>query len=177
MEAAAADGPVEDLMNLSRFVSVLAFFKSSTGPLKSLRDSNEPLGKPFGFPTAPTGPSSWVYRLPRTRGIITSRVVFRHATTTLTQGATVPDSPYLGYGKLFPGQVTPVGYQFQWWSLPDEDSSFLASGIHGQFIFVNPVLDLVVVVLSNWPMGFDADKWLETHALFLAVESHVRGVV
>ncbi len=91
--------------------------------------------------------------------------------------ATVPDSPHLGYGKLFPDQATPVGYQFQWYSLPDEDNSFVANGSHGQFIIVNPELDLVVVVLSNWPIVFDSEKWLETYAMFLAVEARVRDVV
>lgn len=39
-------------------------------------------------------------------------------------------------------------YQYQWW-IPDKDGSFMAEGILGQFIYINPNKNLIVVRLGK----------------------------
>ncbi len=49
-----------------------------------------------------------------------------------------------------------AGYGFMWWIL--DGGAYNAQGIFGQYIYINPTLDLVVVVQSAWPTavgGFD----------------------
>jgi CubicO group peptidase (beta-lactamase class C family) len=86
--------------------------------------------------------------------------------------ATIPDSPQVQPGKLYPGY--PLGYQYQWWTFPDDDHSFTAEGIHGQLLMVNPVLDLVLVKTSDWETAWEDDKEAETWALWQAVQDRVR---
>jgi CubicO group peptidase (beta-lactamase class C family) len=55
-----------------------------------------------------------------------------------------------------PRETTPVapgaglGYRYQWWTVPGTDA-FLAIGLQGQFIYVDPATDSVVVKLSYFP--------------------------
>jgi CubicO group peptidase (beta-lactamase class C family) len=44
-------------------------------------------------------------------------------------------------------------YHHQWWILHNADGAFEASGIHGQFIHVNPAAEMVVVKLSSSPIA------------------------
>ncbi|HEV7137560.1 MAG TPA: serine hydrolase [Steroidobacteraceae bacterium] len=57
---------------------------------------------------------------------------------------------------LEPGM--PLGYQYQWWTIAGTDA-YTAIGLQGQFIFVDPDTDTVVVKLSYFPPGnMDADR-------------------
>jgi CubicO group peptidase (beta-lactamase class C family) len=81
--------------------------------------------------------------------------------------ATLPDSPQVDYGKLFPN--SPEGYQFQWWAFPGPDRAYAAEGVHGQFIFVNPARDVVIAMTSAWPVTWDDDSSAEVTAAFEAI--------
>jgi CubicO group peptidase (beta-lactamase class C family) len=81
--------------------------------------------------------------------------------------ATVPDSPQVDYGELFPNSRT--GYQFQWWAISKSDRAYSAEGVHGQFIFVNPAHDVVIAMTSAWPVAWDDDSWGEVMAAFGAI--------
>ena len=60
------------------------------------------------------------------------------------QRATTPDKPWLQ-----PGQIDQDwGYQYQWWVPRGNQGDFSAIGIWGQFIYVNPKADLVIVKTS-----------------------------
>ncbi|HVW69915.1 MAG TPA: serine hydrolase [Steroidobacteraceae bacterium] len=48
------------------------------------------------------------------------------------------------------GPGFPLGYRYQWWTLPGTDT-FLALGLQGQYIYVDPASDTVVVKLSYFP--------------------------
>ena len=48
----------------------------------------------------------------------------------------------------------PLGYRYQWWTLPGTDA-YMALGLQGQFIYVDPATDTVVVKLSYFPPGND----------------------
>jgi CubicO group peptidase (beta-lactamase class C family) len=39
-------------------------------------------------------------------------------------------------------------YQYQWW-LPTPNEDFMAEGILGQFVYVNPTKDLIIVRLGK----------------------------
>lgn len=86
--------------------------------------------------------------------------------------ATIPDCPHLQHGQLHPS--SPLGFQYQWWSDPGEDRSFMSHGGWGQLMLVNPALDLVMVKLSNWPRLWVRSDELETYAVFEALGQEVR---
>lgn len=69
--------------------------------------------------------------------------------------STVPDAPHLQPGQK-PGSVdsTP-GYQYQWWVPRISDKDFLAIGIWGQYLYVDPRAGTVIVKLSADPTSFD----------------------
>ena len=60
------------------------------------------------------------------------------------------DSPQVGFGKLEPDD--PSGYGYQWWVLPPKapyDGAFMAEGIFGQYIYINPKAHLVIVAVER----------------------------
>jgi CubicO group peptidase (beta-lactamase class C family) len=63
--------------------------------------------------------------------------------------STVPDAPYL---KPDPGNPEGgFGYAYQWWIPPGDDGVYMAQGIYGQCIYVNPARNVVIVQTSAWP--------------------------
>lgn len=60
------------------------------------------------------------------------------------------------------------GYQYQWWTLPDSDA-YMAKGVHGQFIWVDPASRTVIVKLSYWPVAWIKAVENETLAFFQTV--------
>lgn len=50
------------------------------------------------------------------------------------------------------GPGIPLGYRYQWWTIAGTDA-YLAIGLQGQFIYVDPATDTVVVKLSYFPPG------------------------
>jgi len=63
--------------------------------------------------------------------------------------STTPDAPYL---KPKPGGPEGgYGYAYQWWVPPGQDGVFMALGIYGQCIYVNPARHIVIVQTSAWP--------------------------
>lgn len=86
--------------------------------------------------------------------------------------ATQPQRPQVQYGKLGDG---PLGYGYQWWLIPGPDRAFTGEGIYGQFLMVNPELDLVVVKTSAWTAAWDDPMAEETFAMFDALSAQVRA--
>jgi CubicO group peptidase (beta-lactamase class C family) len=79
------------------------------------------------------------------------------------------DSPQVAFGKLDPGD--PLGYGYQWWVLPHTPphvGAFEAEGIFGQFIYINPKRQVVMVVWSAWPEAWIDKNSIETHAFLTA---------
>ncbi|MBT2772329.1 serine hydrolase [Halomonas sp. ISL-60] len=69
--------------------------------------------------------------------------------------ATVSDP---GYEHISEG--ADLGYQYQWWTLPDSDA-YTAMGIYNQYIYIDPDNQTVVVKLSHTPdaVGWDDDNF------------------
>jgi CubicO group peptidase (beta-lactamase class C family) len=62
------------------------------------------------------------------------------------------------------------GYGYQWWI--DGAGYYMALGYRGQFIFVLPEYDMVVVIVSDPEVGdYDAPEYLLTNYIIPAVES------
>ena len=81
--------------------------------------------------------------------------------------ATRPNRPQVQYGAL--GTRIPYGYGYQWWLSPQRDGAFMAIGIHGQYIIVDPKRDLVIVKTSAWPAAGDGPRAVETLAFYRGV--------
>jgi CubicO group peptidase (beta-lactamase class C family) len=94
---------------------------------------------------------------------------------TWVHEATTPDMNQIMPGHLHPGWD--VGYQYQWWIMPpDQDwlHGFEAQGVNGQFIYVNPEEQLVMVVTSAWPNAADGPRWERLHSLFWNIVKALR---
>ncbi len=71
--------------------------------------------------------------------------------------STTPDAPHLQPGKN-PLSSSRWGYGYQWWIPEHPKGDFMALGVHGQYIYVNP--DNKVVIVKNsadptWKSGQD----------------------
>jgi CubicO group peptidase (beta-lactamase class C family) len=73
----------------------------------------------------------------------------RVVSSTWVRDSTRPDAPYL---KPKPGGPEGgYGYAYQWWVPAGNDGVFMALGIYGQCIYVNPARRIVIVQTSAWP--------------------------
>lgn len=63
------------------------------------------------------------------------------------------------------------GYGFQWWSF--DDGYFEARGIFGQTIHIDPDLQLVVVILSAWPVASSENEDSARSAFLSAIREAV----
>lgn len=86
--------------------------------------------------------------------------------------ATTPEGPQVQPGKLYPGYD--VGYQYQWWTFPGPDHAFTARGVNGQFLYVNPGQNLVIVVTSAWPEYWNEITESHTYTVFTAFADRLR---
>ncbi|HEV7612617.1 MAG TPA: serine hydrolase [Steroidobacteraceae bacterium] len=77
----------------------------------------------------------------------------RESTVPAVRKAVDPDEPSFGY-------------HFQWWPLVDSDA-YMARGLQGQAIYIDPSTDTVVVKLSYFPPG-NQDAFVETVAFLRA---------
>jgi CubicO group peptidase (beta-lactamase class C family) len=84
--------------------------------------------------------------------------------------AGTPQNAATNCGALYPGY--PFGYGYQWWAfprgadaIPNHDGAFTALGIFGQFIYINPLEDVVAVVWSAWSNTWVDDAEFETYGL------------
>lgn len=81
-----------------------------------------------------------------------------------------PDCAATAFGRLMAG--SPAGYGYHWWALPGAPfaeglhaGAFLALGAFGQRIYINPVEQVVAVILSAWRQPGDSEAEAETVAL------------
>jgi CubicO group peptidase (beta-lactamase class C family) len=60
------------------------------------------------------------------------------------------------------------GYHYQWWTLVDSNA-YMAIGLQGQFIYIDPDTRTVVVKLSYLPLSNATQGYQESEAFFRAV--------
>jgi CubicO group peptidase (beta-lactamase class C family) len=89
----------------------------------------------------------------------------------------IPDNPNLQTGPKPPEYWTfgTFGYQYQWWIPDNPDGEYLAIGVWGQYIYVYPEENLVIVKTSVDPHFADNDFEHddETVAVFRAIARHL----
>jgi CubicO group peptidase (beta-lactamase class C family) len=69
----------------------------------------------------------------------------------------------------------PFGYGYQWWLPPNPDGAFMAIGIYGQAIYVNPARGVVVVQTSAWPTPLGDGTFGEERALMFDAVAKAAG--
>jgi CubicO group peptidase (beta-lactamase class C family) len=83
----------------------------------------------------------------------------------------VPDGSHLKVGST-PEEYGKWGYQYQWWIPTGSNGDYSAVGVWGQYIYVNPKENLVIVKTSS---GFTSSKDDdEVIALFRAIAKELR---
>ncbi|MFI7547819.1 serine hydrolase domain-containing protein [Actinoplanes sp. NPDC049599] len=83
----------------------------------------------------------------------------------------VRDVPGLAIGALGPSGYDHYGYANQWWTL--DGGAFTGLGVHGQYLFVDPAADVVIVKCSAWPTEDDPDRDRETIAALRAITARL----
>jgi CubicO group peptidase (beta-lactamase class C family) len=71
-------------------------------------------------------------------------------------------------GPKPPGEMPELGYGYQWWTLHGT-GAYTALGLQGQFVYIDPVTDTVVVKLSYFPPDDKGALEAESLVFFRAV--------
>jgi CubicO group peptidase (beta-lactamase class C family) len=83
------------------------------------------------------------------------------------------DRPQLAVGSLGPSGYQHYGYANQWWTLGGSAfEAFTGVGVHGQYLFVDPSADIVIVKCSAWPTQDDERRDLETITALRRIADH-----
>lgn len=82
---------------------------------------------------------------------------------------------HLEVGALGPSGYPYYGYSNQWWTLAGDRRPFTAVGIHGQYLYVDPDADVVIVKTSAWPTADDPSRDAESITALRAVADHLHG--
>jgi CubicO group peptidase (beta-lactamase class C family) len=72
--------------------------------------------------------------------------------------------------KDFYSEGWDIGYGYQWWVPDGTEGEFTAIGIYGQYIYVNPAREVVIVKTSADPLFDERD--METVAMFRSIAEH-----
>ena len=83
------------------------------------------------------------------------------------------DLAHLAVGALGPSGYSHYGYANQWWTLGSGSfDAFTALGVHGQYLFVDPAADIVIVKCSAWPTEDDPRRDRETITALRRIADH-----
>lgn len=81
---------------------------------------------------------------------------------------------HLAVGALGPSGYDHYGYANQWWTLGEGCfHAFTGLGVHGQYLFVDPVADVVIVKCSAWPTEDDEARDRETITALRRIADHL----
>jgi CubicO group peptidase (beta-lactamase class C family) len=83
-----------------------------------------------------------------------------------------PTAPHLQPGPN-PASSWTFGYGYQWWIPEDPQGDFVAIGVWGQYIYVDPIREVIIVKTSADPLFDDHDH--ESIAAFRAIARAVAG--
>jgi CubicO group peptidase (beta-lactamase class C family) len=94
----------------------------------------------------------------------------RVVSETWMKESTKPDAPFLQPGPANGN----LGYAYQWWVPAGSEGAFMAMGIYGQMIYVNPIRHMVIVQTSAWKLPDEDASWAESVKMMDAVARAVR---
>jgi CubicO group peptidase (beta-lactamase class C family) len=80
---------------------------------------------------------------------------------------------HLQVGALGSSGYDHYGYANQWWNLGGSHQAFTGLGVHGQYLFVDPAADVVIVKCSAWPTQDDEERDRETITALRSVADHL----
>ncbi len=66
-----------------------------------------------------------------------------------------------------------AGYSNQWWVVDGKRGVYSARGVFGQFIYIDPELEVVIVKLSTWPTFLDTNRGLNTYRMSEAIAGYL----
>lgn len=81
--------------------------------------------------------------------------------------------PHLAVGALGPSGYDHYGYANLWWTLGG--GAFTGLGVHGQYLFVDPAADVVIVKCSAWPTQDDPGRDRETIVALRQIAAELAG--
>jgi hypothetical protein len=87
-----------------------------------------------------------------------------------------PDAPHLMPGANNPNSSSTFGYGYQWWIPVEAEDEFMAMGIYGQYIYIDPDQELIIVKNSaNHRYTQHHQLWKSKHlALFRAISAQLQ---
>src|SRR5262249_45824296 len=97
------------------------------------------------------------------KGVLASKQIVPSDWVRRSRGRGVP---HLAVGALGESGYDHYGYSNQWWTLGGDHQAFTGLGVHGQYLFVDPVADVVIVKCSAWPTADDELRDRETISAF-----------
>jgi CubicO group peptidase (beta-lactamase class C family) len=104
-------------------------------------------------------------------GVVAGRQVVPREWVRRSRGS---DLPQLAVGALGPSGYDHYGYSNQWWTLGSACfDAFTGLGVHGQYLYVDPAADVVIVKTSAWPTQDDADRDRETITALRRISDHL----
>lgn len=77
------------------------------------------------------------------------------------------------FGELYRTVLPHGAYHNQFWIEDVRRRSYVARGIFGQFIFIDPQADFAAVKLSTWPDFTSPERALDTLAAFRTIRDHL----
>jgi CubicO group peptidase (beta-lactamase class C family) len=83
------------------------------------------------------------------------------------------DREELAVGAVGASGYAHYGYANQWWTLGGPHQAFTGLGVHGQYLFVDPVADVVIVKCSAWPTQDDEERDRETITALRRIADHL----
>jgi len=79
------------------------------------------------------------------------------------------DSEAWARGEFAVSMPEGMHYRSQWYVLPGDNGAFFGIGIHGQYLYLDPAREVVIVKMSSQPEPLDETKDALSLALFAAV--------
>lgn len=73
------------------------------------------------------------------------------------------------HADLYPGGA----YRNYWWIKNDDDGAYLAKGIYGQYIYINPKKDVVIVRFASEKVSADRERMKRVEASFKAIATYL----
>jgi len=73
------------------------------------------------------------------------------------------------HADLYPGGA----YRNYWWIKNDDDNAYMAKGIYGQYIYINPKKNVVIVRFASEKVSADRERMMRVEAMFKEIATHL----